>query len=159
MKNVINVETDELITVVKGAVDNGISVRITVVGSSMYPFLRSGIDSVELYGVDEVKRNDVLFYVRDDGSCVLHRCIGICGDEYIMCGDNQTKREYGIRREQIMAAARKFYRGSRLITDKTPWYRIYKFLWCTLWGLRPAMCVMLRTIMKIKRTVKGRKTK
>ena len=153
-KDIISVKPHELVELVRAETEKGESVRITVVGSSMYPFLRSGIDSAGLFPIDNIKKNDVLFYLRKDGQCVLHRCIDIKGDEYIMCGDNQTEREYGIKRSNIIAAAKVFYRGGREITPDTPWYRLYMFLWCTLFPLRPMMCVLLKGVMKIRRIFK-----
>lgn len=153
--NIIDVNPSELKAVVSDAVSRGETVRITVVGNSMYPFLRSGIDSAELSRADSIKRNDVLFYVRCDGTCVLHRCVGIKDGEYVMCGDNQTRREYGIKREQILAAARVFYRNRRsVVTEKTAWYKVYMLLWCTLFSVRPFMCAVLKVIIKVKRKFK-----
>jgi hypothetical protein len=117
----------------------------------MYPFLRNGTDSAELSAPDRIRRNDVLFYLREDGSCVLHRCIAVRDGEYIMCGDNQTEKERGVRGENVIAAARVFYRGDKRITPKTPWYRVYMLLWCTMFPLRPFMCAVLKGIMKIRR--------
>lgn len=153
-KDIVNVEQSELIRVVRESVNAGGSVRITVVGNSMYPFLRNGTDSVVLTSADDIRPCDVLFYVRADGHCVLHRCIKIKNGEYVMCGDNQTEPEYGIKRENIVAAARVFYRGDRKITDKTAWYRLYKLLWCTLFPLRPFMCMLLKCVMRVKRIFK-----
>ena len=150
-KDIVNVDKKELISVVNAAVGSGGSIRITVVGNSMYPFLRSGIDSAELSDAGDVRPKDVLFYVRGDGNCILHRCIRIENGEYIMCGDNQTELERGIRRNQIIASAKTFYRRDKKITDKTFWYRVYKFFWCTLFPLRPALCVILKAFRKIKR--------
>lgn len=151
-KEVIEIEMSDLIEAVEAAVSekNG-CIRITIVGMSMYPLLRSGSDSAVLYPIDKIKKNDVLFYVRDSGRCVIHRCLGIKDGEYIMCGDNQTEKEYGIRREQIKAVARVFFRGDRKITQGTLWYRIYVFLWCTLFPLRPMLTAVLKRIMRLKK--------
>ncbi len=153
-KEIINIKSHELVGLIRAETEKGESIRITVVGNSMYPFLRSGIDSVELFSVDNIKKNDVLFYLRENGQCILHRCINIKGDEYIMCGDNQTEREYGIKRSNIIAAARVFYRRGNKITPDTSWYRLYMFLWCTLFPLRPVMCIFLKGVIKIRRILK-----
>ena len=153
-KDIVKVDQSELIRVVREAAESGGETRITVVGNSMYPFLRNGIDSVVLTAAGDIRPCDVLFYLRGDGHCVLHRCIKIKNGEYVMCGDNQTELEYGIKKENIIAAARVFYRGDRKITDKTAWYRLYKLLWCTLFPMRPFMCALLKGVMRVKRIFK-----
>lgn len=152
-KEIINVNSDELIQLVKETVQNGKSIRITVVGNSMYPFLRNRIDSAELYTPNEIRKNDVLFYIRPDGRCILHRCVDIKNGEYIMCGDNETEKEHGIGRDNIVAVAKAFYRKNTKITDSTHWYGLYKFLWCDLFALRPFWCLIIKGIRKFKRSI------
>ena len=69
----------------------------TIVGISMYPLLRQRKDSVHIVKIDSpLKKNDVILYQRDSGQYVLHRIIKIKNSNYIICGDNQWKKEYGI---------------------------------------------------------------
>lgn len=151
-KDIETVDQAQLIEAVREAVGNGGTIRITVVGMSMFPFLRSMRDSVVLAPVDKIRKNDVLFYVRADGSCVLHRCIKIENDEYIMCGDNQTELEHGIHRKDVIARAESFVRKGRTVMPSALHYRAYTAVWCGLFGLRPVMsrCVMVYFRVKAK---------
>lgn len=72
-------------------------------GTSMMPLLREGVDSVELCPPDGIAIGDIALYQRTNGSYVLHRIVGEQDGAYVMCGDNQYKFEYGIKKEQIVA--------------------------------------------------------
>ena len=72
-------------------------------GTSMLPLLRPGIDSVELSAADDARIGDIVLYQRENGVYVLHRIVSEKDGAFVMCGDNQYKLEYGIKREQIVA--------------------------------------------------------
>ena len=124
-------------------------------GISMLPLLRQGTDSVTIGGLkEEPKRLDVIFYRRADGQFVLHRIIGKDSRGYILCGDNQCVREYGVTEEMIIGVMTAFYRGKRLVKDGNMLYMLYRR---TLWVRR----IYLRTknlarraVGKIKRILK-----
>lgn len=91
----------------------------------MLPLLRQGIDSVVLVSPEGVAENDMMLYRRDDGQFVLHRVIKIKGDEYVMCGDNQTILEYGIRKKHLLARVAYFYHDTEKITTDNKEYQRY----------------------------------
>lgn len=92
----------------------------TPIGTSMMPLLRERIDTVKLVAPNNIKKHDVVLYMRNDKTLVLHRIIGINKDEFTMCGDNQCILEKHVKRSQIIAVMEGFYRGEEYfpITNK-----------------------------------------
>ena len=84
--------------------DSGGEFELSPKGTSMLPLLQEGRDSVILVKPPAVLSvGDVVLYQRENGAYVLHRIVGIDGETYTMCGDNQYQPEPGIRREQMIA--------------------------------------------------------
>ena len=110
----------------------------TPVGTSMWPMLRNRRDNVYLIKYNGgLKKYDLPVYIRDDGKHVMHRCLGKSEDgTYIMCGDHQWTKEYGIREDQIIAVAESFYRGNKFISCDNKWYKLYARLWSSNLFLR-----------------------
>lgn len=120
-------EYDETI---RAVLDSGGEFRIYPRGTSMLPLLVQGRDSVSLVKPDgNLKRNDIAFYLRDNGQYVLHRVIKAENDSYTLCGDNQTKPETGINNSHIIGVVAKIYRKDKVITINSKGYKIYLFLW------------------------------
>jgi hypothetical protein len=92
----------------------------TPIGTSMMPLLRERIDTVKLVAPNNIKKHDVVLYMRNDKTLVLHRIIRINKDEFTMCGDNQCILEKHVKRSQIIAVMEGFYRGEEYfpITNK-----------------------------------------
>jgi len=92
----------------------------TPIGTSMLPLLRERIDTVKLVAPNDLKKHDVVLYMRNDKTLVLHRIIRIKDDLFTMCGDNQFMLEKNVKRSQIIALMEGFYRGEEYIptTDK-----------------------------------------
>lgn len=92
----------------------------TPIGTSMLPLLRERIDTVKLVAPKNIKKHDVVLYMRNDLTLVLHRVIRIKKDLYTMCGDNQCILEKNVKRSQIIAVMEGFYKGEQYfpVTDK-----------------------------------------
>mgnify|MGYP000175724850 CR=1 FL=1 len=128
-------------------------------GISMLPLLRQGWDCVYLAKPNgHLKKNDIAFYLRDDGHYVLHRVIKYKNGKYTMCGDNQTTLEEGIEDRQIIAYVSRFKRQEKLVTPKDMPYRIYMFLWQSFF-IRRCFFFARKVKHKIGRIVHGNKTK
>ena len=93
----------------------------TPIGTSMMPLLRERKDTVKLVAPNNIKKYDVVLYMRNDKTLVLHRIIRVKNDLFTMCGDNQFMLEKNIKRSQIIAVMEGFYREEEYIptTDKT----------------------------------------
>lgn len=107
----------ELWPLMKEQIDSGKTVVFSPKGTSMLPLIRQNVDKVVLAKAPKsLKKYDLPLYLRENGQFVLHRVVGIDKNGYIMCGDNQFEREYGIQNEQILAIACGIYRESDYIS-------------------------------------------
>ena len=127
--------------------------RMNPKGISMLPLIVQGRDSVVLRRDENraYKRNDMLFYRRDNGQFVLHRLMKIEDDgTYTMCGDNQVCLESGIRKDQIIAHVEELYRKGKRVNYNGLRYRSYLLVWCCM-PIRKFTRLPKRCISKIKR--------
>ncbi len=117
----INVALDDIMPVMREQLSVGGSVTFGPKGTSMLPLIRQNIDSVVISPVSgTLKKYDVPLYQRADGHYVLHRIVGVKGESYVMCGDNQFSRERGITDKQIIGVMTAIIKpeGKILVTDK-----------------------------------------
>ena len=143
---------DQLGSVIEDGLKNGQQVRMTVVGSSMYPLFRSKLDSVVLAPIiDGVKKRDVILFKRSNGQYVLHRIIGHKGDIYSANGDNQYWIESPLFENQFLGKMIGFYRKNQSYTTKTLWYQFYSFIWVFFRPLRGLLIKILLYCAKIYR--------
>ena len=110
--NKLEVDLKEIWPLIEEAISTGGEFRLFHRGKSMLPLLREGKDSVLLVKPDEIKKNDIVLFVRESGQFVMHRIVKIKGDEYIMCGDYQCVLEHGIKKENIVAKVKGIYRDN-----------------------------------------------
>ncbi len=115
---------------IRTVLDSGGEFRIYPKGTSMLPLIRAGQDSVCLSKPEgNLKRNDIAFYLRDNGEYILHRVVKAEKGSYIMCGDNQIAQESGIENRHIIGYVTRVFRGEKEITPKNAGYRLYLLLW------------------------------
>lgn len=125
------VALDAVIDIITEKLDSGGTVTFTPNGTSMLPMLRDGQDIVVLKKPNgRLHLFDVPLYRRTNGQYVLHRVIDFENDgAYVMCGDNQFKREKGIYDDQILAVMVAFYHKGKAYTVSSIRYRLYVSLW------------------------------
>ena len=116
----------------------GGKVSFTPRGNSMHPMLRNHLDKIILVQAPaKLKKYDIPLYRRHNGQFVLHRVVAVKEDGYVLCGDNQIQREYGIRHHQVMAVVKAFYhRGKYIDCHTSNLYRLYCITWVALTPLR-----------------------
>lgn len=113
-------------------------VRITVTGSSMLPFLRENIDSVELSAIefDDIRRGDIVLILRDTGEYILHRILRKEKNCFYMVGDAQQRIEGPLRPDQLLAFASAIWRGEYRIECSALWWRVLTIIWLIIRPLR-----------------------
>ena len=143
------VNIEEIAAIIREQVARGQSVEMPPRGTSMLPLIREGRDSVILSPVSgRLKKYDIPFYRRHDGTYVLHRVVGFDREGYVLCGDNQFVLEHGIGDGEIIAVVTAIRRGGKLIRLDGLLYRTYVRLWdITRWP----RWVAVRAARKIKR--------
>lgn len=133
------------------SIQNGREVNLTVTGDSMYPLLKSRVDTVVLNQPKKLKKRDIAFYRRDNGSYILHRILKIKGENLVIAGDNELKKEYPVRKEQVIGVVKSFTRKGKSYSVTETWYKIYSFFWCVFFPLRPIMLRLLFKLLKLRR--------
>lgn len=145
MKQVIDMKRLE--PSIKEIVGAGGNVKLVVTGQSMMPTLIEYRDSVILAKPGKLKKSDIVLYQRTNGEYVLHRIVKITKNGFGMCGDNQTKIEYPVLPDKIIAVVLAIVRNGELININNLKYVISSFVWTNFISLRP---FMLKTVTKIK---------
>ncbi len=103
---------------------------LTPRGSSMWPLIRTGKDSVRLAPVDRPLREmEVPLYRRKNGMGVLHRVMKVLPDGYLMCGDHQWELEK-ITSDQVVGVMTVLYRKEKEVPLTSFRYRAYVRLYC-----------------------------
>lgn len=141
----MNSSMKELYPLIKEALDNDKVCKINVFGTSMEPFLFNG-DNVTLKRVSKYKKNDVILYIRKNGQFVLHRINKVKKDYFVLLGDNQSRREFPIYEDQIVAKVIEYEKKGKVHHLKGFKYHLYLFFWNFIF--------LRRVILKIKRTFK-----
>lgn len=128
----------------------------TNVGTSMMPMLRPGRDLLIIEKPNgRLNRYDVPLYKRDSGKYILHRVLKVRKDGYVLCGDNQWRRECGVTDRQIIGVLTAFVRDGKEIPVTDRWYRLYVHLWCDLFWLRAALLWCLALPRRAQRKLRG----
>lgn len=146
------VPSDELMPVVRASLGRGQRVRMTVSGSSMWPFLRNG-DVVELEGVERVRLGDIVLVGMAPGRpqrYVLHRAVRMEGDAFFVRGDAQTGCEGPFRAASVLGRATTVWRQGRVrCLDRGLW-RIAGRLWLGLHPLGMGLFPLLRFVARMR---------
>lgn len=120
----------------------------TNTGDSMMPLIREKRDLLIIERVNgRLKKYDVPLYKRDSGQYVLHRILKVRSSDYVLCGDNRTKKEYGITDRHIIGVLTGIVRDGRTISVRDKKYRLYVHLWCDFFPIRAF-------VLKVKRRLK-----
>lgn len=111
----------------------------TNVGTSMLPLLRQRRDIIEIRPLQgRAKRYDTVLYRRDN-KYILHRVLKVRPKDYVICGDHNIWREYGITDDQILGVMTRVIRDGKSIYP-TEWkYKFYVHLWCDFYPIRVAI--------------------
>ena len=121
-----SIRLEELYPVIEEKLASGGSVTFKPHGISMLPLIRQGKDSVTIEKPEgKPKVGDVIFYRRTNGQFVLHRIIGANKTGYILCGDNQWVKEYGIAESQVIGVMTALLRDGEKVCRDNPGYVRY----------------------------------
>lgn len=149
-KPVKKTDADSMLSMIAPLIENGKTVKLTVTGYSMYPLVTSRRDAVLLAKCETLKIGDVPLFKRPDGSFILHRIIGKKNGAYKLLGDYETKPEYPVYPEQVVAVAKGFYRKDRFISCDSFGYKMYHFVWRLLRPIRPLLLTLLAKLAYLK---------
>ena len=140
---------------IREVLESGGEFRMYPRGVSMLPLLVQDRDSVVLVKPKgDLKVNDIAFFVRDDGSYVLHRVLKAENGNYTLCGDHQIWLETGVENRHIIGVVSKIYRKDKLITPDQKLYKLYLFIWQSFF-IRRAYFKLVRIFHKLRRPKNG----
>ncbi|MGE5613693.1 MAG: S24/S26 family peptidase [Bacillota bacterium] len=158
MRKVIRAKASDIFPIMHEIFQNSTSnVCITVRGSSMYPFLRDGIDEVELSRADfaNIKKLDIVLAKRSTGEYVLHRVIKKDKNCFYMLGDAQRQIEGPFNPGQLQAIVKSVRRKKKRIScDSTLWL-LLSWIWMICLPIRHYMLKIPRIPGKIRRMIKS----
>ena len=98
------ISLSQLFPLIREQLDSGGTAQFTIHGTSMLPLLKDGVDRVRLAKPDRpIRKYDIIFYCRDDGTFVLHRVIRVKKEGFVCRGDNQTEKEFPVFEYQVIA--------------------------------------------------------
>ncbi len=150
---VLLVNNSELITKIKGLIDNKQKVKIRVKGNSMFPFLRHEKDMAILtYPSPEKLTSGKIVMFQYQGRQILHRIIHKKDDIYYIRGDNSLNNCYEIASvKDIIGVVESIQRGNKKIHCGEWWWITFSFLWIRSHKLRLNLYKALRIINKIRK--------
>ena len=128
----------------------------TNVGHSMLPLLRQHRDIIEIHRKDSstrCKRYDAVLYKRGD-KYILHRILKVRPNDYVICGDHNIWREYGITDEMILGVMTRVIRDGKPIYPTDCKYRLYVHLWCDFYPMRAAILYVKKQCHTVGHRVK-----
>ncbi len=107
-------------------------------GVSMMPLIKQGRDLmvIEKKGEGRLRRYDAPLFKRENGQYVLHRILKVRENDYVLCGDHQWIKEYGITDDQIIGVLTAVIRKGRMVPVTKFSYRMYVHLWCDFFWVR-----------------------
>jgi hypothetical protein len=127
----------------------------------MMPLLREHRDLLVIEKKPEgrCKKYDAVLYRRPTGEYVLHRILKVRKGDYVICGDNRWKREFGVPDQWIIGVLSAVIRDGRQI-NVTDWsYRCYVHLWCDFFWIRAGILWVRDFPWRLRRKLKKHETK
>ena len=150
--DVKRVSASQIFEIAEESLNDGKSIKITVVGNSMYPFLRNMVDSVELYReiYDNIKLSDIVV-AKKGKKYVLHRVHKKNVGEFVMLGDGNFISDGPYDKEDLVCKASGIYRKDKYISCSSWYFIVLSKLWRLLKPFRKAI---FRIYFRIRRRKK-----
>lgn len=145
------INTREYVGFLKQLVEEGETVSMRIVGSSMSPFLIHDRDLITFKAPErELKKGDMVFFQRESGQYVMHRIYAVKPDGYYMVGDAQTEIEGPVRREQIFAVIIKVRRKGKWMEPGNFWWNFFERVWINIIPVRKAVVGFYSLVYKLR---------
>lgn len=151
MCSVKRIKAATMFPLISEILSQGQCAKITVTGNSMFPFLRDGIDSVELTkgSFQQLSRGDIVMIRRTSGEYIMHRIIRKEINFFFMVGDAQQWVEGPLYPEQVVAIVTAIWRKDKRIDCSNRWWRCLTNLWLTILPYRYFILKLHRGIRKL----------
>lgn len=127
-------------SVIREELEQNTETVCTTQGDSMWPLLSHRRDVVRIRRTQpgqRLRKYEVPLYMREGGNnYVLHRILKVRKDDYVICGDNRWRREYGITDRHIVGVMTGIVRNGKELSLDSFRYKLYVHLWCDLFFVR-----------------------
>lgn len=152
----INIKSQDMFPLIVELLNNGQSARIVVRGSSMYPFLRENIDSVELTKTDfnNLRVGDIVMIRRNSGVYVMHRILKKEEKCFYMVGDAQQWIEGPLSSENLIAKVTAIWRKEKKILCSNKVWKLLSRIWLMLRPCRDILINNYERLFNLKRKIK-----
>ncbi len=128
-------------------------------GNSMWPTLKHKKQSVIIESKKQkLKKYDVAFYKRDNGTFVLHRVLYSTPEGYVIIGDSQFNTE-NVREEQVFGVMVGFYQGEKYVEVTDEKYQKQVEKWFRKKRTRKIKLRIFHFIQRIKNKLKSNSIK
>ncbi len=143
--------TDDFKSQIIPLIEEGLTVPLTVSGSSMEPFLVHGRDTIFISKPKfPLKVGDMAFFVRENGRIVMHRVCKIKKEGYFFIGDAQKDVEGPISEERIFGVINSVKRKGKMAGRKNFTFWFFRNIWIRAVSLRPLMLRVYRLLFSKK---------
>ena len=146
--NVIALSSAELIPIIKETLGSSLPFVLSVTGNSMRPTLRSSGDKVELLSKKKraVKKGEIIFFERENGTCVMHQVLKVEGDILTVNGDAQPWTET-LDVSQVVGVANRLCRKGKWVSCDSFFYKLYS-------GLVMHTLIVRKVYVKVRRKLR-----
>lgn len=131
------VDAQEYIDVLRGILEEGKEVSLTITGNSMSPFMIHERDVIVLAPINSpLKKGDMAMFQRANGQYVMHRVCRVKSEACYFVGDAQDWIEGPISREQIFGRVTAVRRKNVWIRPGDFWWEFFEHVWIRMIPLR-----------------------
>lgn len=146
---------EDIFPLISEQLNSGGSASFTIRGTSMRPMLKDGIDSVKIVKPTKpLKKYDIIFYRRDDGTFILHRIVGTKDGDYICRGDNQTESEFPVRSDSVIGIVSEYTKNGKTIDFDSLRQTVYSRFTVNTVLLKKFLRIIISKARKIKNSFK-----
>lgn len=135
--------------------EQGKTVRMTVSGRSMMPWIVDNRDEVELVSAcaDNLKKGDIILFQPCDDKYVLHRIVKESPGGYITAGDGNLYLDGMVAYNRVIAKAVRIWRkGKSIDCDAGSWKLVFR-IWMLLYPVRKYLLKLLYLWGRVKRII------
>lgn len=152
--NPATLHAEQLLKLMESEFSHGRALPLIVTGYSMSPTLKHLRDQVILVAPNqrELRRGEIVFFQREDGTCILHRIRERKKDgSLVINGDAQVWTEK-IQEKQVLAVAAGIIRRQHYISCDNRIYRFYTDCWQLLLPFRRYFIKLTAVLRKFRKT-------
>lgn len=150
------IQNDVLFSNVQALFEQGCSVKLTVIGFSMTPFLLNNRDKFILSPLKDkkLKKGMILLVQLPDKKFVLHRLIKLDGNQLTLMGDGNCDIYEIVSADAIIGFVESVVRKGKIIGYDSFYWRFFSYFWSLLLPIRKPLLKLFWMQRNLKRRIK-----